>query len=120
MTAYVTRSPLQLLTNPHMMSDSRRPARRTSARLADKEDAPVVNGFVHAGEKGKGGQTNGAAIRHNKSGVNGTKGLALGGRGKRKLGVYPYRRSKLAGDVGGEWTADWVGYKAFKKKNEAY
>ena len=51
MTAYATRAPLQLIQNPHMMSEaSRGHGRRTSARLADKEDSPLVNGISHENE----------------------------------------------------------------------
>ncbi|KAK4696675.1 kinetochore protein Mis13/DSN1, partial [Lecanoromycetidae sp. Uapishka_2] len=51
MTAYATRAPLQLIQNPHMMSEvSRGHGRRTSARLADKEDAPLTNGISHENE----------------------------------------------------------------------
>ena len=46
MTTYATRAPLQLISNPHIMSEaSRGQGRRTSARLAEKEDSPFINGI---------------------------------------------------------------------------
>lgn len=45
MTTFATRPPLQQLDNPHMMSE-RGNGRRTSARLADKEDVPVTNRYT--------------------------------------------------------------------------
>ena len=74
MTAYVTRAPLQLINNPHIMSEaSRGHGRRTSARLADKEDAPYINGIGNdsepvkprqnvEGKQGK-GKVNGASTK---------------------------------------------------------
>ena len=56
MTAYVTRAPLQLINNPHMMSEPSRGGRRRSSRLEDKEDAPFTNGIVHDSETVKGRQ----------------------------------------------------------------
>ena len=88
MTTYATRSPLQLLSNTHIMAETRRTTRRTSARLADKEDMPVMNGVSHATEKTK---TNGIGLRSGKAGVNG----ATGGRGKRKHGRYPTRHIRV-------------------------
>ena len=86
MTAYATRSPLQLLSNTHIMSESRRSTRRTSARLADKEDIPITNGIGHTTDNRKGGQTNGASVKQGKTNVNGP-GTAVGGaRSKRKYG----------------------------------
>ncbi|KAG8526708.1 uncharacterized protein KY384_008137 [Bacidia gigantensis] len=46
MTAYATRAPLQLIENPHIMSDAQRQGRRTSSRLAEKEDV-IPNGLHH-------------------------------------------------------------------------
>ena len=86
MTTYATRSPLQLLTNTHAMGEPRRTTRRTSARLADKEDVPVMNGVVHAAEKGKSGQNNGTSGKHGKASVNSAATGGAGGRGKRKHG----------------------------------
>lgn len=88
MTAYLTRSPLQLLTNPHyIMAEQRQGNRRTSARLREKEDAPVVNGVGvgHAPEKGK---SNGTASSKGKPGANSTGSGASGTRSKRKLGRF--------------------------------
>ncbi|KAL9117845.1 MAG: hypothetical protein Q9187_005615, partial [Circinaria calcarea] len=85
MTTYATRSPLQLLINPHMMSDSWRTTRRTSARLADKEDVPVANGTSHTTGKGKGGQANAVSTKQDKAVGNGVAGGAVGGRAKRKI-----------------------------------
>ena len=88
MTTYATRSPLQLLSNISIMSDPQRSTRRTSARLADKEDVPHVNGNNHVSEKGRGGQVNSASVKQSKVGVNGA-GSAVGpGRGKRKKSAY--------------------------------
>ena len=70
------------------MGDSRRSTRRTSARLADKEDAPLVNGNGFVAEKAKGNQTNGVDARNGKAEANGTAQSSGGGRGKRKHGVY--------------------------------
>ncbi|KAI4110315.1 MAG: hypothetical protein LQ339_001482 [Xanthoria mediterranea] len=82
MTAYVTRSPLQLIHNLHMMSEPRRSSRRLSARLVDKEDAPLVNGLPHGQEKTRGGQTPANSTKQAKASVN---GASLGAKGKRKL-----------------------------------
>ena len=89
MTAYATRSPLQLLSVPHMMNDSRHSSRRTSARLADKESVPLAKGIDHtvdevirttekygAGSKQAIPRTNGAVVN------------SVGGRVKRKHGMY--------------------------------
>ena len=56
MTAYVTRAPLQLIKNPHMMSEARGQGRRTSKRLEEKEDASLVNGISHENDYVKGSQ----------------------------------------------------------------
>ena len=88
MTTYATRSPLQLLINTHMMSDSRRTTRRSSARLADKDDVPTVNGNSHTTGKGKGGQANAASSKQDKGVGNGAAGGAVGGRAKRKIGTW--------------------------------
>ncbi|SLM36694.1 mis12-mtw1 family protein [Lasallia pustulata] len=84
MTAYATRSPLQLLTNTHAMVEPRRTARRTSARLAVKDDVPATNGVIHPAEKVKGGQNNGMSGKPGKSNVNGAAPGGVGGTGKRK------------------------------------
>ncbi len=84
MTAYATRAPLQLIENPHMMSEvSRGHGRRTSARLADKEDAPLTNGISHENEPVK-KQVGG---KQGKSVVNGAGSKA---GGKRKPGEQPW------------------------------
>ena len=89
MTVYISRSPLQLVTNPYyIMGDQRPSARRTSARLREKEDAPIANGVSHASEKGKVSQTGAPTVKHGKSAVNGSSNGSLGGRAKRKLGTY--------------------------------
>ncbi|KAL8846789.1 MAG: hypothetical protein Q9221_008139 [Calogaya cf. arnoldii] len=70
------------------MSEPRRSSRRLSARLGDKEDAPLVNGVAHGQEKTRGGQTPGNSTRQPKASVN---GASLGAKGKRKLGTWsPY------------------------------
>ncbi|MCJ1381849.1 hypothetical protein MMC17_004961 [Xylographa soralifera] len=84
MTTYVTRSPLQLLTNTHMMSDLRRSTRRTSARLADQEDTTLANGLQHVVEKAKAGRPSGTSAKQLKSEVNGNRVAPSGMRGKRK------------------------------------
>ena len=88
MTAYATRSPLQLLSNTHMMSDPQRSTRRTSARLADKEDVPLNNGISQALEKGRVGHVNGTTVKSSKVVVNGTEATSGIGRGKRKKSAY--------------------------------
>ena len=88
MTSYATRSPLQLLSNTHMMSDPQRSTRRTSARLADKEDISLVNGNVYASEKGRGSHINGTSVKQGKAGVTGTGNIVGAGRGKRKKSAY--------------------------------
>lgn len=90
MTAYVTRSPLQLLTNTHAMGDLRRSSRRISARLAEKEDAPVVNGNGYTGEKAKSSHSNGAGSKQRKADANGAGQGSTGAKGKRKHGVYNF------------------------------
>ncbi len=87
MTTYATRSPLQLLTNPHMMSEPRRSSRRLSARQPDKEDPPVANGIGHGTERAKGGQSNGVGGKQVKGSANGAATNVKGGRGKRKIGA---------------------------------
>lgn len=80
MTTYATRSPLQALHNPHMMSGLRRSSRRTSANLSNQEDAPATNGV---GKETERSQRSDAGV--NLKSVNGSSRIA-GGRGKRKLG----------------------------------
>ena len=86
MTAYATRAPLSLINNPHMMSEARGGGRRSSARLADKEDAPLTNGVGHDYEPVKGLQNNGMVGKQGKAKINGasTKPAA-----KRKPGEQP-------------------------------
>ena len=64
------------------MSDARRGTRRTSARLADKEDAPNTNGIVEEENPTK---SNGVSSKQGKSAVNGhaSTSTATGGRPKR-------------------------------------
>ena len=70
MTAYATRAPLHLINNPRIMSEaSRGQSRRTSARLAEKEDVPYVNGIGHDSEPMKGRQN--AEAKQAKGKVNG-------------------------------------------------
>ncbi|MCJ1398088.1 hypothetical protein MMC11_001285 [Xylographa trunciseda] len=84
MTTYITRSPLQLLTNTHMMSESRRSTRRTSARLADKEDTTLPNGLQQVVEKAKAGRPNGSIAKQARQEVNGNGIGPSGVRAKRK------------------------------------
>ena len=69
MTAYATRAPLQLIDNPHTMSELSRGGRRRSSRLEDKEDAPISNGIVHESETVKGRQN--TTGKQGKGNVNG-------------------------------------------------
>ncbi|KAI4138564.1 MAG: hypothetical protein L6R39_006721 [Caloplaca ligustica] len=85
MTAYATRSPLQLVHNPHMMSQPRRSSRRLSARLGEQEDAPVVNGFAPGNEKAMNGQSSGSNAKQTRSAVNGASSSAAGSKAKRRL-----------------------------------
>ncbi|MCJ1251074.1 hypothetical protein MMC30_008305 [Trapelia coarctata] len=66
------------------MGDLRRSSRRTSARLADKEDAPSVNGNGYVGEKAKASQANGASARQGKTVASGAGQGSTGAKGKRK------------------------------------
>ena len=87
MTTYATRSPLQPLLNPYMMSDSRKAGRRTSDRLREKEDAQLPNGVGH-GDRLKSSQGSGTTSAKKQSRANGNEtgtGTAKG-RGKRKIG----------------------------------
>lgn len=86
MTTYATRSPLQPLLNPHMMSELRRSSRRTSATLAQKEDPPVPNVAPGEKEREKLGRKNGSIAKPGKAAVNGDNSKTTGQRGKRKLG----------------------------------
>ena len=81
MTAYATRAPLQIINNPHMMSEPSRGGRRRSSRLEDKEDAPLTNGIAHDLETAKG--------RHNTTGKQpkgNLNGVASKAAPKRKPG----------------------------------
>lgn len=77
-----------------MMSEPRRSSRRLSARLGDKEDAPVVNGVAHGNEKGKGGQSLGNNAKQAKAGVNGASLSGAGAKAKRKLGMWSRYRGE--------------------------
>ncbi|KAL8872778.1 MAG: hypothetical protein Q9174_001654, partial [Haloplaca sp. 1 TL-2023] len=82
-----------------MMSEPRRSSRRLSARLGDKEDAPLVNGVTHGNEKGKPGQGSSGNAKQVKSGANGAASGGVGAKGKRKLVVedsdgFKYTRKK--------------------------
>lgn len=70
MTAYATRAPLQIINNPHMMSEPSRGGRRRSSRLEDKEDAPFANGIIHDSEPVKGRQN--ATGKQGKGSINTT------------------------------------------------
>ena len=84
MTAYATRAPLQLINNPHIMSEPSRGGRRRSSRLEDKEDAPFANGIVHDSEAVKRRQIN--TGKQGKGSVNGAGGRPAA---KRKTGEHP-------------------------------
>ncbi|KAL8734625.1 MAG: hypothetical protein Q9181_003125 [Wetmoreana brouardii] len=68
-----------------MMSEPRRSSRRLSAKVGEKEDAPLVNGVVHGNEKGKSGQSSGGHAKQLKAGVNGATSTGAGAKAKRKL-----------------------------------
>lgn len=85
MTAYATRSPLQLILNPHIMAEPRRSTRRLSARLGDKEDAPMLNGTTHGIEKGRSGQASASITKQTRAAANGAANA--GAKGKRKFGT---------------------------------
>lgn len=85
MTTYVTRSPLQPLHNPHMMSELRRSSRRTSANLAPKENAPIPNGGTIDAERGK-DIKNSLGRKVAKTATNGSSSMSGAVRGKRKFG----------------------------------
>lgn len=84
MTAYATRAPLQLINNPHMMSEPSRGGRRRSSRLEDKEGVPFTNGIVHESETVKGRQN--TTGKQGKGNVNGVGSKAAQ---KRKPGEPP-------------------------------
>lgn len=86
MTTYATRSPLQPLLNPHMMSELRRSSRRTSASLAQREDLSLPNGAQGEKDREKLGSKNGSVAKPGKVAVNGNSSKPAGQRGKRKLG----------------------------------
>ncbi|KAL9098265.1 MAG: hypothetical protein Q9163_006049 [Psora crenata] len=67
MTAYMSRAPLALANNLHIMGAD---GRRTSARLADKEDAPIANGVGQGYEPVKHSQK---AAASGKAKANGAK-----------------------------------------------
>lgn len=89
MTTYATRSPLTLLTNPHIMNDARKSGRRTSDRLREKEDLPLPNGVGHGATKG----AEKAAATEKSTKANGNETAATGRktREKRKLGMSRWR-----------------------------
>ena len=84
MTAYATRAPLQLINNPHMMSEHSRGGRRRSSRLEDKEDAPYTNGIVHDPEPIKGRQN--TTVKQGRANANSVGAKAVP---KRKAGESP-------------------------------
>ncbi|KAL8810148.1 MAG: hypothetical protein Q9200_002818 [Gallowayella weberi] len=67
------------------MTEPRRSSRRLSARLGDKEDAPLVNGLAHGNENGKAGQSSENSAKQTKPGIT---GATTGAKGKRKLADY--------------------------------
>lgn len=83
MTTYATRSPLQLLPNPHMMSELRRSSRRISASLAQKEDPSIPNGAQAEKEREKPGPKAGSVTKTGKTAVNGNGPRQ---KAKRKFG----------------------------------
>ena len=69
------------------MVDLRRSTRRTSDRIAEKEDAQYVNGVAAANKVTK-DQANGTSTKQGTSSANNVGSVAVGGRGKRKYGTY--------------------------------
>lgn len=97
MTTYATRSPLQPLHNPHMMTELRRSSRRISANVAHKEDGPIANGAEHDTDREKGSQKIGLEGKSGKAvgNVSGGSSKTVGGRGKRKFGESDAGSSEL-------------------------
>lgn len=85
MTTYATRSPLQPLHNPYIMSELRRSSRRISANIAYQENAQTANGTRHATERGEDAQKHASEGKTGKA-INGSSSKAASGRGKRKFG----------------------------------
>ena len=107
MTAYATRPPLHLIDNPRIMNEaSRGQSRRTSARLAEKEDVPYVNGIGHDPEPTKGRQ-----IIEGKQAKGRLNGASTKPTAKRKPGeIFPalkcgcdLRQSLAKGPFGVVW-----------------
>ena len=97
MTAYATRPPLQLINNPHMMSEARGHGRRTSKRLEEKEDAPLINGFGHESELVKGSQKEN--INSGKTKINGV-GAKSGAKRKPSEWIRASARLRQLGLIG--------------------
>ena len=70
-----------------MMSEPRRSSRRLSARLGDKEDAPLANGTTNGNEKAKGGQVSTSGGKQGKTGANGMVSSSAATKMKRKQGM---------------------------------
>lgn len=85
MTTYATRSPLQPLHSPYIMSELRRSSRRISANIAYKEAAPTANGAKHDTELHEDAHKHASEGKKGKA-INGSSSKAAGGRGKRKFG----------------------------------
>lgn len=84
MTTYATRSPLQPLHNPYIMSELRRSSRRISANIAYKEAAPTTNGAKHDTVRGEDAHNHALEGKKGKA-INGSSSKAAGARGKRKF-----------------------------------
>jgi hypothetical protein len=104
MTTYATRYPLQQLMNTHAMGDVRRSTRRSSARIAEQEDALLVNGNDHEADKLRESHANSSRSKKKAPESNGSGQAATSGKGKgkRKLGVYTFR------DVAGSGVFAWL------------
>ncbi|KAL6715440.1 hypothetical protein ACLMJK_006401 [Lecanora helva] len=99
MTTFATRAPLQVINNPHMMSEVvRDPGRRTSKRLEEKEGTPLVNGIGHDEEPVRASQKDGG--RSGKPKVNGASGKPTAKRKPEPIyeeddNGFPFTRSRV-------------------------
>ncbi|KAI4251242.1 MAG: hypothetical protein LQ352_004978, partial [Teloschistes flavicans] len=80
------------------MAEPRRSTRRLSARLGDKEDAPMLNGTTHGIEKGRSGQASASITKQTRAAANGAANA--GAKGKRKFDYeedsdgFPFTRTR--------------------------
>ena len=106
MTTVATRSPLSILHNPYTMSETRN-GRRTSARIADKDEAPSINGLGKTSQTRE--NTAEKPAKHNRPTT--ANDVAKGGRGKRKQGVFEVYTGRFRLGVNMSRSADeWTDY----------